>query len=206
MKFFDFEQKMANYPVFSARELKTILFAEKNILVQVSFWLKKGYIKKVKKGLYVLTSAIDRVDPIVLADRIYSPSYLSLEYALNYYGIIPDIPGTYTSVSTRKTENFNNKFGNYSYQKIKKELFTGYEIIQDGVLSYEVASPEKALFDYLYLNKNKFVAEFNFWKELRIDEEFKFRKKEVENYKKLFQDKKVDSLVDSLLKYQKDAR
>ncbi len=206
MKFFDFEQKMANYPVFSARELKTILFAEKNILVQVSFWLKKGYIKKVKKGLYVLTSAIDRVDPIVLADRIYSPSYLSLEYALNYYGIIPDIPGTYTSVSTRKTENFNNKFGNYSYQKIKKELFTGYEIIQDGVLSYGIASPEKALFDYLYLNKNKFVAEFNFWKELRIDEEFKFRKKEIENYKKLFQDKKVDLLVDSLLKYQKDAR
>ena len=206
MKFFDFEQKMANYPVFSARELKTILFDEKNILVQVAFWLKKGYIKKVKKGLYVLTSAIDRIDPVVLADRIYSPSYLSLEYALNYYGIIPDIPGTYTSVSTRKTENFSNKFGNYSYQKIKKELFTGYEIIQDGVLSYGIASPEKALFDYLYLNKNKFVAEFNFWKELRIDEEFKFRKKEVENYKKLFQDKKVNLLVDSLLKYQKDVR
>lgn len=206
MKFFDFEQKMADYPVFSAKELKTIFFAEKNILVQVAFWLKKGYLKRIKKGLYVLTSAVNRINPVILADRIYNPSYLSLEYALNYYGIIPDIPGTYTSVTTRKTENFQNEFGNYSYQKIKKELFTGYEIIQDGVLSYSIATPEKALLDYLYLNKNKFVAEFDFWRELRIDEEFKFNKKDIESYKKLFQDKKVNLLVDNLLKYQKNAR
>jgi len=206
MKFFDFEQKIKEYPVFSSGELKTIFFVEKNILVQVAFWLKKGYIKKVKKGLYMLTSMVDKVNLVVLANKIYNPSYLSLEYALNYYGIIPDIPGTYTSVTTRKTENFKNEFGNYSYQKIKEELFVGYKIIQDGNLSYNIAEPEKALMDYLYLNKNKFVADFDFWKELRIDEDFKFDKKEISKYKKLFSNKKVNLLVDNLLNYQKDVR
>lgn len=206
MKFFDFEQKMMNYPVFSSKELKTILFTEKNILVQVAFWLKKGYIKRIKKGLYVLTSASDKINSVVLADNIYSPSYLSLEYALNYHGIIPDIPGVYTSITTRKTENFKNEFGNYSYQKIREELFIGYEIIQDGIFSYSIANPEKALMDYLYLNRNKFVAKFNFWKELRIDKYFKFSKKDIETYKKLFQNKKVNLLVDNLLKYQENAR
>ena len=206
MKFFDFEQKMVNYPIFDSKELKTIFFAEKNILVQVAFWLKKGYIKKVRKGLYVLTTVAGKIDPVVLAEKIYAPSYLSLEYALNYYGIIPDIPGTYTSVSTRKTENFKNEFGNYSYQQIKKELFIGYESVESDFSSYKIATPEKALLDYLYLNRNKFVPEFDFWKELRIDENFKFDEKEIEKYKKLFNKKKVSLLVDNLLKYQKNAR
>jgi len=206
MKFFDFEQKMLNYPVFSSGELKTIFFDDKNILVQVAFWLKKGYLKKIKKGLYILTSAVNKIDPIVLADKIYKPSYLSLEYALNYHGIIPDIPGIYTSVTTRKTETFQNEFGTYTYQKIKPELFTGYEIIQSENLSYAIANPEKALFDYLYLNKNKCVEDFEFWRELRIDEDFQFRERYIKQYKKLFQDKKVSLLVDNLLKYQKNAR
>ncbi len=206
MKFFDFEQKMKEYPVFSARDLKSIFFQEKNILVQVAFWVKKGYIKKIKKGLYVLTSSSDEINPAILADKIYNPSYLSLEYALNYYGIIPDIPGTYTSVTTRKTENFKNEFGNYSYQKVKENLFVGYKIVSGDIFSYNIASPEKALFDYLYLNRNVFAADFDFWKEMRIDEEFRFSKTDIANYKKLFKNKKVNLLVDNLLKYQKNVR
>ncbi len=206
MKFFDFEQKMKKYPVFTSQELKTIFYDEENILVQVAFWQKKGYIKNVKKGVYVLTSEIDNVEGVFLAGKIYTPSYLSLEFALNYYGIIPDIPSVYTSVTTRKTEKYKNEFGNFTYQKIRNELFIGYESISKGNLTYNIASAEKALMDYLYLNKNKFVVDFNFWKELRIDEDFSFDKKTIEQYKELFQDKKVNNLVDNLLEYQKDVR
>lgn len=206
MKFFDFEQKMLNYPLFSAGELKVIFFNEKNILIQVAFWVKKGYLKKIRKGLYILTSKTTSIDSVMLANKIYQPSYLSLEYALNYYGIIPDIPGVYTSVTTRGTEKFTNEFGTYSYRKIKKELFAGYTIVENNKIFYSIATPEKALMDYLYLNKNKFVADFDFWKELRIDDDFKFDKKEIKKYKKLFNNKKVDLLVDNLLKYQKYAR
>jgi predicted transcriptional regulator of viral defense system len=206
MKLFDFEAKMANYPVFSAQEVKAIFHKEENILEQIAFWIKRGYLTRVEKGLYVLTNRKDEIDPMVLASKIYRPSYLSTEFALNYYGIIPDIPGTYTSVTSRKTISYNNEFGNYFYQKIKKDFFTGYVGKEINGISFNLATPEKAILDYIYLNKNKIVASDDYWRELRIDEDFVFDKKNIKRYLKLINNNKVDSLVDSLFSYQKNAR
>ena len=206
MQFFDFEKKMLKFPVFSSIEVKNIFFAEPNILIQIAFWIKKGYLKSIRKGLYLLINAQTDINLLALASKIYTPSYLSLEFALNYYGIIPDIPGTYTSVTSRKTMVYKNEFGNFTYQKIKSDLFFGYIIQKDKNVTFQIATPEKAILDYLYLNKNKLIAEENFWRELRIDEEFKFDLKKIQEYKKLFNSKKVSNLVDSLLLYQKNAR
>lgn len=197
---------MIRYPVFSSIEAKNVFFNEKNILVQIAFWIKKGYIKRIKKGLYVLTKAENEIGPMAMSSKIYEPSYLSLEFALNYYGIIPDIPGTYTSVTSKKTMNYKNQFGNFSYQKIKGELFAGYTTLTDKNVSFNIATPEKAIMDFIYLNKSSLVAKFDFWKEMRIDEDFNFNRKRIESYKKLFKDKKINNLVDSLLDYQKNAR
>lgn len=206
MKLFDFEAKMANYPVFSAQEVKAIFHKEENILEQIAFWIKRGYLTRVEKGLYVLTNRKDEIDPMVLASKIYRPSYLSTEFALNYYGIIPDIPGTYTSVTSRKTITYDNEFGKYFYQKIKKDFFTGYVGKEINGISFNLATPEKAILDYIYLNKNKIVASDDYWRELRIDEDFVFDKKNIKRYLKLINNNKVDSLVDSLFSYQKNAR
>jgi len=206
MKFFEFEQKMMDYPVFTASEAKAIFLNQKNILVQIAFWVKKGYLRKIRKGLYVLAKIEGDINPMSLAEKIYSPSYLSLEFALNYYGIIPDIPGTFTSVTSKKTAYFKNSFGNFSYQKIKSELFSGYKTRQDKNISFNIASPEKAILDYLYLNKSRLVASPDFWREMRIDEEFKFNKKTLKFYRDLFNDKKIDKLIQSLLEFQKNAR
>ena len=146
------------------------------------------------------------IDPMFLANKIYPPSYLSLEFMLNRYGIIPDTPWTYTSISSKKTKFFENEFGNFSYQQIKKGLFTGYNTQNRGGMSFNMATPEKTIMDFIYFNKNKFIPKFNYWQELRIDEDFKFNKKIINFYKKLFGDKKVNILIDSLLKYQKDAQ
>lgn len=206
MHFFDFQKRMSYYPVFTSNEARNVFFDERNILVQIAFWTKKGYIKKIKKGLYVLTGAEKEINPLALSAKIYEPSYLSLEFALNYYGVIPDIPGTYTSVTSRKTMAYTNQFGNFSYQKVKRNLFFGYLSFSEKNLSFNLATPEKALMDYLYLNKNKLIAGDDFWREMRIDENFKFSRKKIELYKKLFQDEKVNQLVDSILSYQKNAR
>lgn len=205
MDFYDFEEKMKNYPVFTASEAKSIFFDQKNIIIQIAFWLKKGYLEKVKKGLYIFSRAKNDINPMILTGKIYDPSYLSLEFALNYYGIIPDIPGTYTSVTSRTTKYFKNSFGNFTYQKIKPDFFTGYETRSEKNISFNLATPEKALADYFYLNKNKISDDLNFWKEMRIDEEFKFKKKKLDFYGKLLNDKKVDKLIKSVLKYQKNA-
>jgi predicted transcriptional regulator of viral defense system len=206
MEFYGFEEKMKNYPVFSASEAKTIFFDQKNILVQIAFWLKKGYLKKIKHGLYILAKDSGSVEPMLLAGKIYEPSYLSLEFALNYYGIIPDIPGTYTSVTSKTTKYFKNQFGNFTYQKIKSEIFTGYETKVEKNVSFNIATPEKALIDYLYLNKNKIKDDIYFWKEMRIDEDFRFKKKKLDLYERLLGDKKVGKLIDSVLNYQKNVR
>ncbi len=206
MQYYDFEERMKDYPVFTASEVKSVFFDQKNIMVQIAFWSKKGYLKKIRRGLYVLAKTQNEIDPMVLAEKIYEPSYLSLEFALNYHGIIPDIPGTYTSVTSRTTKYFKNPFGNFTYQKIKAEFFTGYETRNDKNISFNIATPEKALIDYLYLNKNKVRPDADFWKEMRIDEDFKFKKAKLDLYKNLLNDKKVNGLIDSVLNYQKDAR
>ena len=205
MQFYDFEEKMNNYPVFTASEVKSIFFEQKNIIIQIAFWLKKGYLEKIKDGLYILSKAKNQINPMVLAGKIYEPSYLSLEFALNYYGIIPDIPGTYTSVTSRTTKYFKNQFGNFTYQKIKPEFFTGYETRNEKNVSFSIAIPEKALMDYIYLNKNKISDDFDFWKEMRIDEDFKFKKKKLDFYQNLLKDKKVNKLIKGVLDYQKNA-
>jgi len=196
---------MMEYPIFTASEAKLIFFDQKNILIQVSFWVKKGYLEKIKKGLYILSSARKKINPMILAGKIYEPSYLSLEFALNYYGIIPDIPGTFTSVTSRTTKYFKNKFGYFTYQKIKPVFFGGYETRIEKNVSFNIATPEKALMDFLYLNKNRFAADFNFWKEMRIDGDFKFQKKKLESYKEIYADKKVNKLLESVLNYQNNA-
>ncbi|MEA3273463.1 MAG: hypothetical protein U9Q72_02635 [Patescibacteria group bacterium] len=206
MKFFDFERKINNQAIFTAEEVKTIFYNQENIMVQISFWVKKGYLKKIEKGVYILANREPDLDSMLMAGKIYYPSYLSLEFALNYYGIIPDIPGTYTSVTSRKTKNFQNEFGNYSYQQVKQDFFTGYNVLKDQNISFNFATPEKAMMDYLYLNKDRLVPEENFWQELRINEEFKFNKKMLNDYKKLLKNKKVTILLDSLLNYQKNVR
>lgn len=206
MRFFDFEKVMAGTPVFTANEAKNIFFNQENILVQIAFWVKKGYLKKIEKGLYLLSTKENEIDPLTFASKIYAPSYLSLEFMLNRYGIIPDIPWTYTSISSRKTKFFENSFGNFSYQQIKKELFTGYITESRGGISFNLATPEKTIMDFIYLNKNRFIPKPDFWQEMRIDEEFIFNRKAILFYKKLFNDKKVDALIDTLLIYQKNAR
>jgi predicted transcriptional regulator of viral defense system len=206
MHFFEFEKRMLKSPVFTSSEAKNIFFDEPNILVQIAFWTKKSYIKKIRKGAYILSRMVEEINPMSLAGKIYAPSYLSLEFALNYYGIIPDIPGTYTSITSRKTMGYKNQFGNFSYQKIKEELFFGYVPLEDKNIVFNIATPEKAMLDYIYLNKNKLEASDNFWQEMRIDEEFRFDRKKIESYKKIFNNKKVSKLIDSLLAYQKNAR
>ncbi len=206
MQFYDFEEKMKRCPLFTASEVKNIFFDQKNILIQIAFWIKKGYLERIKDGLYLLSHVKNEINPILLAGKIYEPSYLSLEFALNYYGIIPDIPGTYTCVTSRTPKYFKNAFGNFSYQKVKPEFFTGYESRSEKNISFNIATPEKALLDYLYLNKHKIKNDFNYWKELRIDEDFKFEKKKIDLYKNILKNKKVNELINGVLSYQKNAR
>jgi len=109
---------------------------------------KDGLFLRLKKGLYSLkTNPLSEEE---LANHLYRPSYISFEYALASYNILPEMTYSVTSATTKPTRTFivNNK--TFSYSTIKKEAYTGYTLIkQDGAV-FLMAEPEKALVDYLY--------------------------------------------------------
>ena len=111
-------------------------------------YTKRNFLIRLKKGLYALKEMVPSEE--VIAGAIYRPSYISLEYALARYGIIPEMPYTITSVTTRATASFLVRGKNFSYKKIKREAFTGYVPERIDGQTIFMADPEKALVDYLY--------------------------------------------------------
>lgn len=135
-------------------------------------WIKKGFIIKLRNEWYAFKECLSQPDfHQYVANRIYRPSYISLQYALAHYGMIPEEIMTVTSVSSLKTASFENALGRFSYNKVKPELMFGYEpkITANG-RAIMFATPEKALLDLLYLSPfYKTEADMS---ELRLDEDF----------------------------------
>lgn len=123
---------------------------------------KKGFITRVKRGLYSLS---DVVPPeFFVANKIYEPSYISLEFALSYHRVIPETVYEITSVTTKSTQKFETLGKIFSYHKIKKAAFSGYYIEKQKGLSFRIAYAEKAFVDYNYfhlLDGKKPLTRFN---------------------------------------------
>jgi predicted transcriptional regulator of viral defense system len=141
---------------FDYNFIKHLLNRYKNPRVKINNLLKKGEIIRVKKGLYVFGPKLAR-EPFskeTLANLIYGPSYISLEYALSFYGLIPERIETVTSVTNKRKKLFNTPIGIFSYRYINPSIYpygiTIYEV--DKHHSLLIATKEKALSDILYFS------------------------------------------------------
>ena len=118
---------------------------------KISNLLEKGIIVRVKKGLYVFSAAYRRrpASREILANLIYGPSYISLEYALHYHGLIPERVEALTSVAHGRSRTFDTPIGTFSYRGIPGRAFrTGMDRVDlDDGRSFLIATPEKALAD-----------------------------------------------------------
>lgn len=151
MQFYDFKNTLNKFEVFSMRDIENLIpqFNKKNL----NNWQKKGYVVKLRNSLYCFSDiSLDQEMLFNIANKIYKPSYISLESALWYYSYIPEAVFQVTSISTLKTNNFENKFGDFIYKSIKKRAFFGYKIIDINGNRYKIADPEKAIIDYLHIN------------------------------------------------------
>lgn len=179
MKYIEFCNKFKNYPLIRISDIKN---AESDFDHRRLYeWQKKGYLEKVANSFYIFTDK-NFTDHEVnfIANKLYEPSYLSLEYALNYYSLIPEVVFWRTSVTSKKTKNVISKLGNFSYRKIKKELFFGYKLVEENRISFKIAEPEKAMLDFLYLRSD--LNDKDAIEELRINKE---RYNEIINKEKL---------------------
>jgi hypothetical protein len=119
--------------------------------MKISNLLAKGIIVRVKKGLYIFGES-QRRRPYcreLLANLIYGPSYVSLEYALHYHGLTPERVEMLTSVTCGRSRTFDSPVGAFSYRMITLEAFrTGMDRVElDDGRSFLIAIPEKALAD-----------------------------------------------------------
>ena len=118
---------------------------------KITSLIEQGVIIRVKKGLYVFGKEWRRQPYSLetLANLIYGPSCISLEYALQLYGFIPERVHTVTSVTTGRSRRFSTPVGEFSYRKSSLPAFAaGMDILEHASgCSYLVAVPEKALVD-----------------------------------------------------------
>ena len=113
-----------------------------------------------------------------LANAIYSPSYLSLEWALSHYGLIPEAVHVFTSVASRVTRMFENPLGRFEYRHIQQSLFTGFTRRELLGADVYMEQPEKAVLDFLYFSPGEWSAERHGemrWQNLDTNKIGKFR-------------------------------
>jgi len=146
-------RKMIPYEEFDYQTLLGALKGYTHPRDRITALLRKGTIIRVKKGLYVFGEN-NRQHPYsreILANLMYGPSYISLEYALQYYGLIPERVEAVTSVTVGRSRMFSTPVGLFTYRMIPMAAFrAGMDQIEmeDG-RSYLIAGPEKALADKL---------------------------------------------------------
>lgn len=116
-------------------------------------WQEKGYIRKVINRWYIFEDVeINDNMKLWIANRIFQPSYISLESAFSLFNLIPELVYTTTSITTNKTISFDTFTGYYAYRHVKPNLFFGYTVIEWQGFPQKIAELEKSLLDYLYLN------------------------------------------------------
>ena len=116
--------------------------------------VKEGKLIRLKRGLFCVNPKYSQksINHGVVANILYEgPSYVSIETALSYYGLIPERTMGMTSVVTGRSKTFTTPIGWFSYKTIPEDLFPIGVRSVDG---YLMASPEKALCDYLYTRKD----------------------------------------------------
>jgi len=184
--------------VFSLRDVENLFPKEKLKTIKngLSLWVKKGRFVKLKRNLYefIEPGLESNIPDVYVANKLYAPSYISLETALSIYGVIPDIAAQVTSVTTRPTRELKNKYGWFFYRSCQKRAFTGYKLMPYEGVKIFIADEEKALVDFIYFSVRR-KEPLNFDEE-RFNERIlkKLSWSKVLKYAKLFNNKTITAL------------
>lgn len=122
-----------------------------NVNEKISNLVKNGELVRLKKGYYTFSKLYqtNAINLISVANTLYSPSYVSFDYALSYYGMIPERVNEITSATSKNEKLFNTPIGRFSYKKVSPEAYSlGIDWIYDDIDGGRfIATAEKALCD-----------------------------------------------------------
>lgn len=190
---FERELRRKGLIIFSPLDVRRIFGVSK---VAATFlihrYAKKRFIKRLKRGIYALYDTL--IPDAYLANKLYEPSYVSLEFALSFHQVIPETVYEITSVSTKPTRKFEAQGKVFSYHRIKKEAFAGYTFYRQPEIGALIAEPEKAFVDLAYLRLLKGKGLLSRFNKRKINPAKALR------YVKLFNNKKLSSAVKTILR------
>jgi predicted transcriptional regulator of viral defense system len=161
-------------PVFSAADIQNIEPEDTIRYALVKRAIKAGDLVQIKRGLYALSPPLRKqsLNRTSLANRLYYPSYVSMEYALSNHGWIPEGVATVTCATSKNPADFDTPVGRFTYKRIPQLMFfCGVETVLLNGDSVLQARPLKALADYVYTHKLTWTDREPLIESLRIEED-----------------------------------
>jgi predicted transcriptional regulator of viral defense system len=165
MRFLTLLERAAHLPVIDSKTLRSWGGDPKALSVQLSRWVRLGKLVRLRRGVFLLPAGLSRGGAPLeyVANLLVLPSYVSLERALSFHGLIPERVPLVQSVTLARPMSFETAVGDFQYRHVKQAWFFGYAETEIGSASALMALPEKALLDMIYLSRGSFPRE-------RIDE------------------------------------
>ena len=198
-----FLKLFAGKPLFHSSMLDIFPDPPAHRQVQLSRWTKAGKLSQVRKSWYMIEKPWrTRETPLpVIANNVVHPSYLSLEWALQYYDMIPEYVPNPTSITTGRGMQFAAQGTLYLYYHVQPSFFKGYRQEEVEGFNINIAYPEKALLDkiYLFLQRNPFSIAW--LEELRLQELDNFDIQRFESLAPGLKKKKFSEAVKATCRY-----
>lgn len=205
MKWKDILIKFSERPLFHSSMLEIFPDDRHHIQVQLSRWVDSGKLSQIRREWYLIEKPYRLKDvPIpVIANKVVHPSYLSLDWALQYYEMIPEYVPNPTSITTGRGVQFFAQDRLFIYHHVQPSFFIGYMRTEFDGHMINVAHPEKALLDkiYLFTQRNKFSLDW--LKELRLQNLDGFSFNRFESYLQKTNKKGLSKAVESAIQYIK---
>jgi predicted transcriptional regulator of viral defense system len=154
MKFADLLSFTAKLPFFETGLLLAGAVVPADVRRQLSRWVQAGRVIQLRRGMYTLAAPFQQTPPhpFLIANSLLTGSYISLQSALAYYGLIPEYVAQTLSVTTQRPSHWRNPMGDFRFQHLAPHLFFGYQqkTFTPGQEAF-IAFPEKALLDLVHL-------------------------------------------------------
>jgi predicted transcriptional regulator of viral defense system len=195
----DFEsllELIGDDPVFKTSMLMAGKINPKIVRLQISRWTKSGRILQLRRGLYAIAPPFQKVKPhpFLIANHLQHASYVSMQSALAFYGMIPEVVNITVSVTSGRPERLNTPLGIFEFRHIKPDLLHGYHLTDLGNQQAMVATPEKALLDLVYLQPGGQRLEF--LQELRLQNLNRLNLELLRKQSELFDTPKLHMVID----------
>lgn len=193
---------------FTRQNLEVILGSGRRTLdYRIKSFITKGILTRIKSGVYINASLLKTTSSPeelmrYIGCQIVPNSYLSLQYAMGFYGILAESVYSLTYITTQKTRTFETDTIRLVYRNIKPRLYMGFTSKEYAGFFYNIATPAKALFDYLYLTTfatTNDLREFIMNSRINWDSLTNDDKKELKNIIQLSMSQKMKTILQLLI-------